>query len=53
MNSDDVPLGITLPDDMPISQAAMLQVTLVEAWKDYDGDPNNAEEFWNFLTRDA
>lgn len=46
---NDIPLGITLPDDMPVPVATMLQTTISEVWADYDGDPLNAEEFWNFL----
>lgn len=53
MSESDMPLGITLPDDMPVPVAAKLQVAIVEAWEEYEGDPSNAEEFWNFLTGDA
>lgn len=37
------------PKDMPIVQIAMLQTTIGEAWAEYGGDPNNGEQFWNFL----
>lgn len=45
-----LPTGVTLPEGMPFTHAAMLQATIDAAWRDYEGDPNNAEEFWNFLT---
>lgn len=46
---DDIPQGITLPADMPIPVLAMLQTTITEAWEDYDGSPDDPEEFWDFL----
>lgn len=42
-------LFIRTPIDMPLKQIAMLQTTIHEAWAAYDGDPHNAEQFWNFL----
>lgn len=38
------------PVDMPIVQIAMLQATIRSAWRDYDGDPEDTEAFWKFLT---
>ena len=40
---------IKTPKDMPVTQVAMLQETIGEAWTEYGGDPNNAEQFWNHL----
>lgn len=40
---------IKAPSDMPLVLIAMLQATIGEAWVEYGGDPNNAEQFWNHL----
>lgn len=42
---------IKAPADMPIAQITMLQATIRAAWKDYDGDPGDTEEFWNYLAQ--
>jgi hypothetical protein len=41
--------SIKTPDDMPLSQVAMLQETIREAWASYGGDHDNPEQFWNHL----
>jgi hypothetical protein len=38
------------PADMPVVQVAMLQATIRVAWREYEGDQGDPEEFWNFLT---
>lgn len=41
--------AIKAPADMPLTQIAMLQATIREAWRNYDGDSGDTEAFWKFL----
>jgi hypothetical protein len=37
------------PKDMPIEQIAMLQGIIRAAWRDYPGEVDDPQEFWEFL----
>lgn len=41
--------SITPPPDMSVGVVRMLEASITQAWDRYDGDPLNAQQFWNHL----